>query len=111
MSKDKNNSKNMTTQSYKQTIDESENLLEELSKIDGGQASDDNLNKSQKHNGGHAKGLAAVSHLLSGVLVGAALGYGADIYLGLAPWGMVVLIPIGFLGGMLNMIRQLSDDE
>lgn len=45
------------------------------------------------------------AEFVSGVLVGGALGYGIDHVFGIAPWGMIVFLLIGFGAGVLNMMR------
>ncbi len=56
---------------------------------------------------GSAAGLAvrAVSELLVGLLVMMALGWGADKYLGTAPWIMLALMPLGLAAGVVNVMR------
>lgn len=56
---------------------------------------------------GSAAGLAirAVSELLVGLLVCMALGWGADKYLGTAPWIMLALMPVGLAAGVANVMR------
>jgi ATP synthase protein I len=41
-----------------------------------------------------------------GVLVGAALGWLIDRWLGSLPWGMFVFSLLGFTAGVLNVMRQ-----
>ncbi len=45
------------------------------------------------------------TELVAGVLVGAALGWLADRLLGTSPWGMIVLLLLGFAAGVLNVMR------
>jgi ATP synthase protein I len=56
---------------------------------------------------GSAAGLAmrAVSELLVGLLVMMALGWGADKYLGTAPWIMLAAMPLGLAAGVVNVMR------
>ena len=56
---------------------------------------------------GSAAGLAirAVSELLVGLLVMMGLGWGADKYLGTAPWIMLALMPVGLAAGVVNVMR------
>ena len=39
------------------------------------------------------------------VLVGALLGYGADSFLHSAPWGMAIGLTLGFVTGVVNVVR------
>lgn len=45
-------------------------------------------------------------HLVSGPMVGFALGYGLDLWLGIGPWGGVIGLIIGILAGFLNVYRD-----
>lgn len=45
-------------------------------------------------------------HLVSGPLVGFAIGYGLDKWLGLHPWGKIVFLFIGIGAGFLNVYRD-----
>jgi len=38
-------------------------------------------------------------------LVGAALGWVLDRWLGISPWGMIVFLLLGFTAGVLNVMR------
>ncbi len=40
--------------------------------------------------------------------VGGGLGYGADSWLGIAPWGMTVGIGLGFAAGVTTIIRVVK---
>lgn len=54
---------------------------------------------------GFAKGLRLSSELVAGVVVGAGLGLLIDRELGTAPWGLIVLLLLGFAAGVLNVVR------
>lgn len=45
------------------------------------------------------------SEFVAGVLVGAGMGWGFDHMLGTAPWGMIVFLLLGFVAGMVNLVR------
>jgi ATP synthase protein I len=55
---------------------------------------------------GYARGFRLSSELVGGVLVGAGLGWGIDRLLGIAPWGFIVLLLLGFAAGVLNVMRS-----
>ncbi|MBN9017433.1 MAG: AtpZ/AtpI family protein [Rhizobiales bacterium] len=44
----------------------------------------------------------------SGVLVGAGLGWIVDHFLGTSPWGLIVLLLLGFCAGVLNVLRAVG---
>lgn len=49
------------------------------------------------------------SEFVAGVLVGAGLGWGIDQLLGTTPWGMIVLLLLGFGAGIANMMRAAGE--
>ena len=49
------------------------------------------------------------AEFVSGVLVGALVGWGLDKVLGIAPWGIIVLTLVGFGAGVLNMMRAAGE--
>jgi ATP synthase protein I len=52
-----------------------------------------------------ARGLRLSSELVAGVLVGAVLGWLLDRWLGISPWGLIVFVLLGFVAGVLNVMR------
>jgi ATP synthase protein I len=57
-------------------------------------------------NAGMAAALRLSTDFVAAVLVGAALGYGFDWMAGTAPWGMIILLLLGFCAGVLNVLRS-----
>jgi ATP synthase protein I len=55
---------------------------------------------------GYAKGFRLSSELVGGVLVGAGLGWLIDRLLGIAPWGFIIFLLLGFVAGVLNVMRS-----
>jgi len=53
-----------------------------------------------------ARGLRLSSELVAGVLVGAVIGYVLDHWLGITPWGLIVFVLLGFVAGVLNVMRS-----
>jgi ATP synthase protein I len=53
-----------------------------------------------------ARGFRLSTELVAGVLVGAALGWAIDHWLGTSPWGMILLLFLGFAAGVLNVMRS-----
>lgn len=49
-----------------------------------------------------------VGEFVSGVLVGAGLGWLIDHWLGTSPWGLIVLLLLGFVAGVLNVLRAVG---
>jgi len=52
-----------------------------------------------------ALGLRLSSELVAGVLAGAALGWGFDRLLSTSPWGLIVFLLLGFVAGVMNVMR------
>ena len=88
-------------------------ILKKLEHIDAGQDPDLIPTKpSDVHDySAAAKGLHSISHIISGIFVGLVFGYGLDMMLNSSPWGIVILTPIGFLGGFVNMVRMLNAQD
>jgi ATP synthase protein I len=55
---------------------------------------------------GYAKGFRLSSELVGGVALGAGLGWLIDHGLGIAPWGLIVFLLLGFAAGVLNVMRS-----
>jgi ATP synthase protein I len=53
-----------------------------------------------------ARGLRLSAELVGGVIVGAGLGWLLDFVLGTSPWGFIVLLMLGFAGGVLSVMRS-----
>jgi ATP synthase protein I len=53
-----------------------------------------------------AIGLRLSSELVAGVLVGALLGWGFDRFLSTSPWGLIVFLMLGFIAGVMNVMRS-----
>jgi ATP synthase protein I len=48
------------------------------------------------------------SEFISAVLIGAAIGYFADQWLGTRPWIMLAMLLVGFAAGVLNVTRAVA---
>ncbi len=57
---------------------------------------------------GFAMAIKLSSEFIAGVVVGAFLGYLFDRFLGTAPWGMIILLLLGFCAGVLNVLRSIG---
>ena len=55
---------------------------------------------------GMAVGLRLSSELVAGVVVGTVLGWGFDRLLGTSPWGLIVFMLLGFVAGVINVMRS-----
>lgn len=57
---------------------------------------------------GLARGLRIGTEFIAAVLVGAIIGYLIDLGLGTSPWGLLILLLMGFAAGILNVIRVVA---
>jgi ATP synthase protein I len=55
---------------------------------------------------GYARGFRLSSELVGGVVVGAGVGWLIDRLLGISPWGFIVFLLLGFVAGVLNVMRS-----
>jgi len=53
-----------------------------------------------------ARGFRLSSELIAGVVVGAAIGWGIDHLLSTSPWGLIVFVLLGFIAGVVNVVRS-----
>src|SRR6476659_1994480 len=53
-----------------------------------------------------ARGFRLSSELIAGVAVGAVIGWGFDRLLSTSPWGLIVFFLLGFVAGVINVMRS-----
>lgn len=58
---------------------------------------------------GIGRGFRLASEFVAAILVGAGLGWGVDQLFKTTPWGMIVLLLLGFAAGVLNVIRASAE--
>ena len=61
---------------------------------------------------GYGIAMRLSSEFISAILVGAAIGYGIDWLIGTKPWAMIVFLLLGFVAGVMNVLRtsgEMSD--
>lgn len=77
--------------------------LAERRKDDGAEAAAEaRASESRK---GYAVAMKLSSEFVAAIIVGALLGYLLDHFAGTAPWGMIILLLLGFCAGVLNVMR------
>jgi ATP synthase protein I len=64
--------------------------------------------QSEESRKGMALGLKISSEFISAVAVGGILGYLLDRFAGTSPWGMIILVLLGFGAGVLNVLRSVG---
>jgi ATP synthase protein I len=52
-----------------------------------------------------ARGFRLSSELIAGVVAGAAIGWGVDHWLSTSPFGLIVFFLLGFVAGLVNLVR------
>lgn len=55
---------------------------------------------------GWNRGMRLGSEFVAAILVGAVIGYLLDLWLGTSPWLMLVMLLVGFVAGVLNVVRS-----
>jgi ATP synthase protein I len=58
---------------------------------------------------GLARGMRIGTEFIAAILVGAGIGYLIDLGLGTSPWGLLILLMVGFAAGILNVIRVVAE--
>lgn len=58
---------------------------------------------------GWGRGFRLASEFVAAIIVGALLGWGVDSLFGTTPWGMIILLLLGFAAGVLNVIRATAE--
>lgn len=53
-----------------------------------------------------ARGFRLASELIAGVVVGAGIGWGIDHLLSTSPFGLIVFFLLGFVAGVVNLVRS-----
>jgi ATP synthase protein I len=54
---------------------------------------------------GMAYGMRMAAELVAAVMVGGAIGYGLDRWLGSTPWLFLLFFLLGFIAGVFNVVR------
>ena len=57
---------------------------------------------------GLARGLRIGTEFIAAILVGAVIGYLIDLGLGTSPWGLLIMLLVGFAAGILNVTRVVA---
>jgi ATP synthase protein I len=86
-------------------------LDQRLSEIRGSRKSGTDQSQDGSGNGAARASAMAIgfrlsSELIAGVVVGALLGWGFDRLLSTSPFGLIVFVLLGFVAGVVNVIRS-----
>ncbi|MGB7336133.1 MAG: AtpZ/AtpI family protein [Salaquimonas sp.] len=58
---------------------------------------------------GYGNALKMSSEFISAIIVGAMIGYLIDSLANTTPWGMIVMLLLGFVAGVVNVLRSSGD--
>jgi ATP synthase protein I len=58
-----------------------------------------------------ARGFRISSELIASVVVGAVVGWGIDRLLSTSPFGLIVFFLLGFVAGVVNVVRSAASDQ
>jgi ATP synthase protein I len=90
--------------------DDLESRLNDLNKRHGRDVNGEQSDEIKKPDtSGMAQGMRIASEFVSAILVGAAIGYGIDWIFGVAPFAMISFMLLGFVAGVLNVVRAAKD--
>jgi ATP synthase protein I len=64
--------------------------------------------KPKEHLSGHAKASRLGTEFIAAILVGGFIGYFADMAMGTTPWFLLVMVLVGFVAGVLNVVRAAA---
>jgi ATP synthase protein I len=73
------------------------------SEVEGNDPQERRAKDSRK---GYAQAMKLSSEFIAAIIVGGFLGWLVDRFVGTAPWGMIVLLLLGFCAGVLNVMRS-----
>ncbi|HVT54930.1 MAG TPA: AtpZ/AtpI family protein [Xanthobacteraceae bacterium] len=62
--------------------------------------------ESQQRASNIARGFQLSGEFVAGVVLGGAIGWTADYFAGISPWGLIVGLLLGFAAGTLNVMRS-----
>lgn len=81
-------------------------LGEELAKVkrDAGRE-EAQERKAEASRKGFAEAMKLSSEFVAAIIVGGVLGYVLDRFAGTGPWGLIILLLLGFCAGVLNVMR------
>lgn len=99
------------TQSPEELKKQADDLLEKLNQMHPPEQEKDQETQNVSQMQETSRAFAAISQIFSGIIVGGLIGYGLDMFLETTPWLTVIFFPIGFIAGIMNMIRMLKDSN
>ncbi len=99
-----------TNPSNHSSKDDLENRLSDINKRLGRDVGSEEVGEIKKPgNSGMAQGMRIASEFVSAILVGAAFGYAIDWLFDIAPFAMISFLLLGFVAGVLNVMRAAKN--
>jgi ATP synthase protein I len=87
------------------SLDHRLSAIRDSRKIGTGQSGDGSGDGAAKASA-MALGFRLSSELIAGVIVGGLLGWGFDRLLSTSPFGLIVFVLLGFVAGVVNVVRS-----
>jgi ATP synthase protein I len=88
--------------------DQRDQLEERLKSLDSRLSNSDRLQNSENKksdNVNFSNAIRLSTEFVVAILVGVGIGWAIDYFLGTAPWGMIIMLPLGFIAGVRNIMR------
>lgn len=86
-------------------LDQLDDRLEALNQKIGVRDEKEEAGTKKSDSANFANAFRLSSEFVVAILVGAGLGWAIDYYFGTSPWAMIALLPLGFVAGVLNVMR------
>ena len=83
--------------------------LEKMNKRLGRTFDKKDAGSGRPKNEGFGTAFKLSSEFISAILVGAAIGYGLDWLVGTSPWAMILFLLLGFVAGVMNVLRASGE--
>lgn len=83
--------------------------LDSMNKRLGRDVKAQEITSRRPKNEGFGTAFKLSSEFISAILVGAAIGYGIDWLAGTSPWAMILLLLLGFVAGVMNVLRASGE--
>lgn len=65
--------------------------------------------KANETASGYAQAFRTTTDFVSGPIVGALMGYTIDKYMNTSPWGLIVMLVLGFVAGVFNLMKSAKN--
>lgn len=83
----------------------SKELAEKLQAIKDRKVINDAVAEGAETGKGYAEAMRYTTDFISGPIVGAILGYAIDKFFNSSPWGLLIMLLLGFAAGILNIYK------